>query len=1169
MTERAFQFEKLAIRRVDKRVRDGSGFELADLSAGVNLVYGPNGSGKSTTALVIQELLWPTRTGMERPSIVGLCQEGAKRWYIGIDAGHVECTCDGVECSTPTVGPPEHRHRYHLALDELISSNDSDFAALITNASQGGYDLSAAADALGYRSKPKSCKTERSLLQESSGILEKARQHQREIDCEASKLESLRTEREKAIDAAENISLLNKALEYRSADEEYRRITQRLELLPSGISNLHGDERDTLNEIASRRRQCETDLASERKRISDTTATLHDLRLPEQGVPKQVLDNLRAAHRQSSSIETEIHQLSQRATTAAAEATTCRKRLGKHLRDDQLSTIEQIEVPELSEFARQTERVQAQRAIILERRAWLKPKESVSVPAYTAEQIWLGILSLGGWLDSPPPAVTKSQKLHGTTIATAIIAIILAIVLAIVNHWAWLLSIFAVIAIIVASALVRRRAGESDTTEARRVYRENFERTDLPQPDSWETAAVVALMRTLSELGASRSREDDRLRRLEDVEQDAHSCKQRINELNGRYRDLKQRLGLDIDIVEEWLSILVDNIRRWQKSNDEFVGLSATLKELEDNRDLLLAQMETALSPFGYLHVDSSVVAQTHIEDLADRRSQHGKATADLTEAQRRIDESIQPSIEEADKQRLAIFERVGIEEADETTIDDWLSDRPTYLNLKEQLASVEAIRTDRNRSLADHRELLELASAEIQVRLEEEQLVAQQRDELSKRIGEITQAINDAKRGHEVSSALEGYTEAKAKLTDAREENSCAIVGAMLTECVRHVAIGRSRPQVFRRANELFVKFTKGLLHLCLDDVSDPPRFMAQFGDEPARPVGELSLGERAQLLMAVRIAFLEQDESIQLPLLLDEAFGTTDDIRTSVVVETVVEIARQGRQVFYFTARRDEICKWVAQLETSDVAHKVIDLADIRRISAAQAVPLPSPSIEFATVPSPDGMDYESYGRALHVPGLDPIAQTQDNVHLWHLLHDPIDVHQCATQGIVAWGQLRTLKQMSADGSAVRNIGVYERAAVAAKAVEAACEAWRVGRGKPVDRRVLQDSQCVSKTFIDELSDLAREQNGDARAIIAALEDGKVARWRANNTETLREYFETNGYLTDDSPLSSNELRARVITAVVDDVDAGHIDLKSIDRIIASLPQQCVSESPESEAK
>jgi hypothetical protein len=357
-------------------------------------------------------------------------------------------------------------------------------------------------------------------------------------------------------------------------------------------------------------------------------------------------------------------------------------------------------------------------------------------------------------------------------------------------------------------------------------------------------------------------------------------------------------------------------------------------------------------------------------------------------------------------------------------------------------------------------------------------------------------------------------------------------------------------------------VRFTNGLLHLALDDLSDPPKFMAQRGLEPPRPVEELSLGERAQLLMAVRIAFLEQDESTRLPLLLDEAFGTSDDIRTPVIIDTIVEIVREGRQVFYFTARIDEISKWAARLESAHVPHQIIDLAEVRRIAVAKARPLRVPRIEVSIPPPPDGMNYDEYGRALCVPCLDPTADSQSDVHLWHLLNDPQELHECASHGIVVWGQLRTLKQYSADGLAMRGFAAYERAAIAAKAVDAACEAWRVGRGKPVDRRALQDSQCVSSKFIDDLTELATKANGDAQAIIAALENGRVARWRANNTESLREYFEANGHLAADIQLSTGELRARVIASVAEHLSAGRIDLQSIDRIIGSLPSPCSNE-------
>ena len=44
------------------------------------------------------------------------------------------------------------------------------------------------------------------------------------------------------------------------------------------------------------------------------------------------------------------------------------------------------------------------------------------------------------------------------------------------------------------------------------------------------------------------------------------------------------------------------------------------------------------------------------------------------------------------------------------------------------------------------------------------------------------------------------------------------------------------------------------------------------------------MSVGERVQLLLAVRIAFLEQDERTRVPLLLDEVLGTSDDARAGI---------------------------------------------------------------------------------------------------------------------------------------------------------------------------------------------------------------------------------------------------------------------------------------------
>lgn len=156
-----------------------------------------------------------------------------------------------------------------------------------------------------------------------------------------------------------------------------------------------------------------------------------------------------------------------------------------------------------------------------------------------------------------------------------------------------------------------------------------------------------------------------------------------------------------------------------------------------------------------------------------------------------------------------------------------------------------------------------------------------------------------------------------------------------------------------------------------------------------------------------------------------------------------------------------------------------------------------------------------------------------------------------------IVNWGQLQLLVDHGGAGIVDLAAGRIEKAAVMARAIEVACAAWREGRDKIVDRAALVDSGFVSESFIDEVSELAESARGDAHAILEALQDGQVKRWRTSNTEGLSEYFESHGYLTSLTPLPLNEVRLRVLAAVTGDLNSGLITESLIDRIVGSLPR------------
>ncbi|MDA3873619.1 MAG: SMC family ATPase, partial [Kiritimatiellae bacterium] len=121
-----------------------------------------------------------------------------------------------------------------------------------------------------------------------------------------------------------------------------------------------------------------------------------------------------------------------------------------------------------------------------------------------------------------------------------------------------------------------------------------------------------------------------------------------------------------------------------------------------------------------------------------------------------------------------------------------------------------------------------------------------------------------------------------------------------------------RERPRVLAQANRNLARFSGGALQLSLSLDGRDGGFTASRPGKSPHPLNRLSTGERTQVLMAVRLAFLNLHERAPLPLLVDEALGASDDQRAEEVMKALIDVSRQGRQLFYFTAQLDEVHKW-----------------------------------------------------------------------------------------------------------------------------------------------------------------------------------------------------------------------------------------------------------------
>jgi uncharacterized protein YhaN len=81
---------------------------------------------------------------------------------------------------------------------------------------------------------------------------------------------------------------------------------------------------------------------------------------------------------------------------------------------------------------------------------------------------------------------------------------------------------------------------------------------------------------------------------------------------------------------------------------------------------------------------------------------------------------------------------------------------------------------------------------------------------------------------------------------------------------------------------------------YLCIDD---------EFGQ--TFRVEQLSGGTREQLFLAIRFALVREfaRRGIELPLIMDDLFVNFDQERTEAAADCLIEVAREGQQVLFFT--------------------------------------------------------------------------------------------------------------------------------------------------------------------------------------------------------------------------------------------------------------------------
>ena len=1161
MSDRTVHFKEIKVQRVSG-IGQGEGFTLTDLAPGVNLVHGPNGSGKSTTAKVIQELLWPGQTGLERPTVSGRFACDGYEWLIDVDAGQRTAMRDGKADAPPSSGGAEFRARYHLALHDLVraSEADSHFAATIARESQGGFDLEAAAAALGYNSNPSKPTRESKAVIEIYKKVDEATRLQSGIQSQEATLGSLRADRESTITAVQFITALEKVQEYHQCQRRYEELQVELDAMPPEIALLQGDERKQLDELRLQLEKWRNELASQQQHVKQANEEIRTCGLPLEPINDSAIVSIQVSHSELLKVESRCNQRQEDLNRANGEAENARNRISDHVTDQQLETLASLDADvrrQMDGFVQNVHQIRAERALLDLQRNHLDQPEPHEIQAFTLDQLKKGADAIGDWLSTPTSAIVPASGSGFTPpfITSVVLVGVLGIALAIVHHGAWALMTLAVAGIVMWQLRIRPERSHEVAGDAKAGNRDRYERIGLGAPSDWTVESVGSHLSNLFAMSAKRALADERAQWLRNLGKEEQALEAKQSQLSEQRVEIEKGLGLKIKVDDTWLSILIDNILRWQERTASAAGAKEVLESLTKHQGELLDQINQGMEPFGFERLHTVTAATQAIEDLQTRQRKYQLAQQRRLDAQGRIDELIQPALEEATGNRTVIYSKLGIDESQEFMLDKWLVSLKEFHELKKERDIAIRDRDKTTESLKGREDLLAMPPSEIQLKIEENKDLAARRDELTRSISRIEDAIAKAKVGYELAEALEARETRLTELADARDQRGESIVGAVMTDWLRTSAIEVSRPAVFQLAKKLLAQFSHGELDLEIDERTTPAEFLAGSPNGLKRPVDHLSIGERVQLLMAVRLAFLEHDESLRLPLLLDETLGTSDDIRAGIIIDSVIELAKMGRQVFYFTAQQDEVGKWISRLNAAGVDFKVTDLAQARKQSAVSARPLTIAPVEIVGLPRPDGLSYFEYGKALGVSAMDPWAHSLDQLHLWHLLQDSQVLHDMMSRHVSTWGQLQTLLKAGGADMFALDEEILDRVRTKAKVIEEAIRCWRIGRGKPVDRSVILASEVASDTFVDRLAELAQNCMSDAKQFLKCLENKDVLRWRAENTERFATYFEEHGYLSMEEPLTLDQLRIQVMAAIADLLRDGRVDQSQLDGILAEL--------------
>jgi len=1105
------------------------GFRLDGLAPGVNLIQGPNASGKSSLVRALRAALYTDEARGERVHVEAAFDDGAEAELVAHRLGpDLHFTREGARVAAPPL--PERRLLacYSIGVEDLVEAGETDaaIAERIARELAGGYDLPAVRERAPFALKANHGRAEARQLQAAERELRQCQQAQQRLQRDESRLAELQRDEAEAQRAQPEAERHERALELLAARRERRSLERQLAEFPEGMDNLRGDESERLRTQTQRRGELEQELAAARRRRGSANDELATTGLAEATIDAGRLSEARH----------HIQRLQQRESELAAQAREFEAAAARR-RDAVAALGGTPETPIRLEPAT-LRRIEDQLAD--------KRLREAHITALTAEQEQLDNGSceaepdvdalarardeLRRWLAAPVAPGWNAPRIAGAA-AVIVAGMGAAAVAAVTAHPGWSVLALLVVAGAVGLAWVPDGARERRTAQGR------FAETSVTGPSAWQRGAVEQRLAALEQALIDAERRARARRRREELERRLAAERSELERVRTAVQEaVSAEVGFDVEHLDlgldRWLQLTSD----WDRQRADAEAAAAERDRLANAVERDRATVIQLLTDYDEAPAETEPSAETlgdRLERLSDRLGRRDEGQRAIAAADDDI-ARLERELTEIDDAIRTVYTDAGLTEGDTRELDGRLERLEAWTRVRDQLRDARAREADRAEQLGEREDLVDQVEADDEAGLRQRlETLHERAGELEGLIAEITRireaiARADAERARERAHAE--HQRAADALRERVDEALYAEAGRFLLDRVEAEHQQAVQPEALRQAQDWFARFTHHAFALEFG-ASDGDHLQArETGSGERRALAKLSSGTRAQLLLAVRIAFTREAERGReaLPLVLDEALTTSDPERFHAVAESLTTLAEaEGRQIFYLTAQPDDAAYWAAH-----TSPKVIDLARLRigqsAVVDAETLALP----ERTSAPAPQGASAAEYAVTLGVPPIDPWA-APEAIHVFHLLRDDLEhLHRLVELGVDRLGALAELLAGEAGGY----MPSEERAELAGR-IEGArrwLAARRRGRGRPVDREALERSAAVSETFLDRVAELNKCLGGEGRALIDALAQGRVRRFQSDKRQALEQWLTEHGYIDEREPATAAEIELQAAGAL-----------------------------------